>query len=351
MGAEGFIFAVQRVRVSLVALIAAAVLCGVAGDALAATSVSGRVTSATTTLGLPNTVVNIFDLDADRVVLTATTDGTGSYTANLPAGTYAALTQDTHGYINQIYSDLPCSANCDINSLTPIDVTSSAITNIDFVLDPGGRIAGTVTDSATGLPIANVRVNFYDGAGQLVFTSGVTDASGHYISDAGTATGNVFAVTANDQGTEMRFSTTNLLSELQSRVDERDSNCGDPRQHDKWHRLRPRRRRAYRRPCHRREQRTGCEYHNLYRQLDGKHCRFGGHGRVGQLLERRTANGHLLCRHNQLVGLDRQALRQHSLPRRLLQPDVGHGESRSRRPTRRATSTSCCRLAGPLPGQ
>ncbi len=140
MGAEGFIFAVQRVRVSLVALIAAAVLCGVAGDALAATSVSGRVTSATTTLGLPNTVVNIFDLDADRVVLTATTDGTGNYTASVPPGTYAVYTQALGGYINQIYNNVPCSAVCDTNTITPVVVASSAIAGINFSLSPGGRI-------------------------------------------------------------------------------------------------------------------------------------------------------------------------------------------------------------------
>jgi hypothetical protein len=72
------------------------------------------------------------------------------------------------------------------------------------VLDPGGGITGTVTSSATGLPIAGVRVNFVnsDGGanGTVKFTSGLTDALGHYTSDGGTATGNVFAFTTNDRG-------------------------------------------------------------------------------------------------------------------------------------------------------
>jgi hypothetical protein len=165
-------------------------------------TVSGQVTSSTTSLGLQGTVVQFFDLNAnaDGPAAEATTDASGNYIANVPAGSYGVLTRNFDGYINEAYDDVPCSATCDLGSITPVEVTSGAITGIDFVLDPGGRMAGTVTDAGTGLPIAGVRVHFFDDSGQLPFASGLTDASGQYLSDGGTATGSVFAVTENTLG-------------------------------------------------------------------------------------------------------------------------------------------------------
>ena len=185
------------------ALIAAALLAGVSTQAFAAGSISGRVTGSDAPSGLAGTVVQFYDLITDNGSFTTpvTTDGSGNYTANLPAGTYAVLTQDTHGYINEIYNNLPCSAVCDPSTLTPIVVTDGgAITGINFVLDPGGRITGKVTQADGTTPIAGVRVNFADPNGQVIFTSAITDGSGNYISDGGTATGNVFAFTTNTQG-------------------------------------------------------------------------------------------------------------------------------------------------------
>jgi uncharacterized surface anchored protein len=181
----------------IVLLIAA--LRAMAGDALAAGSISGRVTSSTTTLGLAGTVIQVFDLDHDRLGPTTTTDATGNYTIALPPGNYAVFTQDTHGYINEIYDNIPCSAVCDTSTVTVFAVANAAITGINFVLDPGGRIQGTVT-AAGGAPLAGVTVLFLDPNDQLFFTKGVTDASGHYISEGGTATGNVFAITSNTLG-------------------------------------------------------------------------------------------------------------------------------------------------------
>ena len=147
--------------------------------------------------------MTIFDLNANgptEIAATPITDASGDYVANLPPGLYAVVTNDNHGHINEIYDNVPCSSSCDTNAFTPIDVASSPITGIDFVLDPGGRIAGTITSAATGLPIPNVRVNFVDPGGQLIFTSALTDAAGNYLSDGGSATGNVFAFTDNTQG-------------------------------------------------------------------------------------------------------------------------------------------------------
>src|SRR5439155_16105820 len=103
-------------------------------EAFAAGSISGRVTSSTTGLGLPNDVVQFYNLNANDNPATTTTDSSGNYTMNLPAGSYAVVTQDIHGYINEVYNNVQCSAVCDVNSLTPVVVTTTAVTNINFVL-------------------------------------------------------------------------------------------------------------------------------------------------------------------------------------------------------------------------
>jgi hypothetical protein len=169
--------------------------------AAAAGSISGRVTSSTNGLGLQGTRLRIYDAINDTLAVGAVTDANGDYTVNLPAGTYAVLTDDTHGHVNEIWNNVKCSTTCDTSSVTFIDVTTTPVTGIDFVLDPGARVAGSVTSQASGLGIPNVRVFFVGTVGdQFDFSSAVTDSSGNYISDGGMATGNVIVLTFNNQG-------------------------------------------------------------------------------------------------------------------------------------------------------
>jgi hypothetical protein len=82
-------------------------------------------------------------------------------------------------------------------------VSGATVTAIDFALDPGGaRISGTITDSITGRGIAGALVYFIDSGNQLPFSTATTDATGHYISDGGSVTGNVFVITQNGHGYE-----------------------------------------------------------------------------------------------------------------------------------------------------
>jgi hypothetical protein len=173
-----------------------ALILGGATDALAQTgTISGTVSSSTTGLGLPNGEVHIYDLvgntGAERRI--APTDGSGNYTINLPPGTYGVFTQNKQGYINEIFNNIPCSAVCDLESMTPVIVTNGSAFVANFVLDPGGRIAGRVTDSTTGLGIAGVGIYFVGAAADVPFSFATTDAMGNYISDGGTVAGTVFA--------------------------------------------------------------------------------------------------------------------------------------------------------------
>ena len=65
--------------------------------------------------------------------------------------------------------------------------------DIDFELDRGGAITGTVTSTADGSPVSS-RVNIWDNTGNFI-TSGFTNSSGRYISGGGLEPGTYYATT------------------------------------------------------------------------------------------------------------------------------------------------------------
>ena len=241
MSRKGFAASIARV-----AALVSALLAGAATEASAAGSISGRVTSSTTSLGLGGTVVQVFDLDNDLFAGTATADSNGFYTISLPASLYAVFTYNTQGYINEIYNNIQCSAVCDVDAITPITVATNPVTDVNFVLDPGGRIAGRVTDSVTGVGIADVIVNFTDPGDNVEFTTAKTDATGNYLSDGGTATGNIYAATQNTLGYRNEvFENIHCDPRLRRPRRRRHADCRDARRHEDRHRLRPGPRRAH----------------------------------------------------------------------------------------------------------
>ncbi|HEY7291229.1 MAG TPA: carboxypeptidase regulatory-like domain-containing protein [Vicinamibacterales bacterium] len=172
-----------------------------ASSALAAGSISGQITDAVTHSGIPNAKVQFYKLNSNNDPITATADGNGNYSQSLADGPYAVLTQAGQGYINQVWNSVSCSAVCDVDSLTQVVVSGAAVTGINFALvSGGGRIAGTITSSVNGNPIVGARVYFIDSGQNVPFSTAITDGSGHYISDAGSVTGDVYVVTQNLQG-------------------------------------------------------------------------------------------------------------------------------------------------------
>src|SRR5262245_54446823 len=103
-------------RALICSVMAAAFLAANPSDVFASGSISGNVKSSVTNQVPAGAKVQFYDLNgnSDGPVATAIADGNGNYTQNLPDSIYAAITQNSAGLINKIWSNIPCSAVCDI---------------------------------------------------------------------------------------------------------------------------------------------------------------------------------------------------------------------------------------------
>lgn len=145
-------------------------------------AISGAVRNANTGAGIVGVTVYVLD-SAGGVVASETTGTGGAYLATgLPAGTYYVKTYNTLGYIDEVYDNVYCEAAlCAATLGAPVVLLAGAPVNgIDFTLDVGGSISGTVTNAATGAPLANIFLLAYDAAGKMG-ASATTDASGAYL--------------------------------------------------------------------------------------------------------------------------------------------------------------------------
>jgi len=144
-------------------------------------TINGSVQIAGSGAPIPGVTVYVGNA-AGTIVANTATDASGTYSkSGLPAGTYYVKTFNNSGYIDELYNNILCeAAQCGMTSGTPVVVSAgSPINGIDFTLEFGGSIAGTVRNKATGDPIPNIQVRAYraDGAMGAV---GLTDAAGVY---------------------------------------------------------------------------------------------------------------------------------------------------------------------------
>jgi uncharacterized protein (DUF736 family) len=103
----------------------------------------------------------------------AQTDGAGAYlSVVLPPANYRVRASAT-GYADEYYDE----AGLNGDTATQVAITpGSATPGIDFTLDPGGTIAGTVIDAVTSLPLAGIEVN----TGGGMWAGSCTDVNGQY---------------------------------------------------------------------------------------------------------------------------------------------------------------------------
>jgi 5-hydroxyisourate hydrolase-like protein (transthyretin family) len=156
-------------------------------------TVSGTVTNEVTGLPLQFAFVSAF-LRAGQNFLgrSASTNAQGQYTIQgLVANTYVLATSISSQFVNEVYDDRPCIGNCSNAQLaagTPVEVRPGVNTSgRNFALQPlpgpePGQITGTITDSASGLPIAGMRVlvSVLSDSGTAGVVIGTTNVAGAY---------------------------------------------------------------------------------------------------------------------------------------------------------------------------
>lgn len=151
-------------------------------------SITGTVTDAGTATALNNVNIQVYS-STGNFVKSSNTNASGSYTlAGLPAASYFVKTSVSGGlnYIDEVYDNMPC-APCTVTIGTAIAVTAGATqAGINFALDQGGSITGTVTDAVTAAPLNGANVQVYSSTGQFLKGSN-TNGSGFFTLSGMTA--------------------------------------------------------------------------------------------------------------------------------------------------------------------
>lgn len=130
--------------------------------------IAGTITDALSGEPLYDIEVGIYD-EGGRWVATGRSNDAGSYVIwGLESGAYYAVAWGDSGYIDELYDDIQCPGDCDPTSGTPISVDVDQTVQVDFALQLGGSIAGTVTDAQTGQALDDARVRVYDESGYMV---------------------------------------------------------------------------------------------------------------------------------------------------------------------------------------
>jgi uncharacterized surface anchored protein len=164
----------RRALALLAALLLATALAPIqAAQACEPGSISGAVTDASTT-PVAGAYIGVYDISGNWAGM-AVTDASGSYTVGgLPPGYYKAAFAKA-SYAAEWWNGQP-----DFASANWVVVTAGADTpGVDATLSLPGSISGTVTEQATGDPVAGTYIGVYDTAGKWAGTA-VTDTSGDY---------------------------------------------------------------------------------------------------------------------------------------------------------------------------
>jgi hypothetical protein len=162
-------------------------------------AISGQVTDSVT--GLPLSAVPVLAYTSSGSYFSyAQTAANGTYTLKgFVTGSYFVRTSNSLGYVNEVYNNHPCPGYCSVTTGDPVAVTEGATkTGIDFALDPGATVSGTVRDALTSLPLAEVEIDLYSSTES--YAGYAISAAGGTYSIGGLTAGTYYARTYNSVG-------------------------------------------------------------------------------------------------------------------------------------------------------
>jgi len=96
----------------------------------------------------------------------AITNVSGVYTFTVPADTYQLYTNNRQGLIDEIYDNIRCPGACNLAQVRELGANivvadGGTVSGLDFALDTGGSVSGTVVNGATSAPLDGVYVYVY----------------------------------------------------------------------------------------------------------------------------------------------------------------------------------------------
>ena len=198
-------------------------------------SLSGRIADAATDLGIAESGVSVYNAAGELV----TTGGGPIRTATLPPSVVCPTGPTTprpptrramptsSTMVSRIYDEM------DVTIGTPIVVSGGvAPPAIEFLLNAGCTVAGTVTHQSTGAALSEIDVILHDASGVVVATW-TTDAGGDYSSGPSLAAGTYYARTSSpagfrdllydgitwDEGFDATWGTAIVLADGEERLD------------------------------------------------------------------------------------------------------------------------------------
>ncbi len=125
-----------------------------------ANAITGKVLDAVSKAPIAKTLVSIHALinssNQPRLLLNVPTNERGEYAATVPPGFYV-VSAEQRGFHKEFFKEVR-----EFNKATPVQVFENKHTSeIDFTMDKLAAVAGTVTDEATGKPIADAIVTAF----------------------------------------------------------------------------------------------------------------------------------------------------------------------------------------------
>jgi hypothetical protein len=141
-------------------------------------SISGYVHGPDGVAPIPNAWVDAFDLATGQHVEQANTDMNGFYKMDgLPAGSYV-MRAEAEGLVWELWQE-----TLSWEDATPIPVTPpEEVTGINFTLEPGGTITGTIYNADGSAPLPGAWVNIFDAATKEGVGYAESDENGFYQS-------------------------------------------------------------------------------------------------------------------------------------------------------------------------